>query len=61
LTPREEILDELYHPRIEVMGDVKGKSMKSKLLNLDLTDPILFPQMNTTLFWDLAVDSTGYM
>jgi hypothetical protein len=59
LTPKEEIPDEPYDPRVEVMGDVKGKAEQEKLLDLDLTDQVLFPQMNISVFWDLAADSMG--
>jgi hypothetical protein len=60
-TPKEEIPDEPYDPRVKVMGDVKGKAKQAKLLDLDLTDQVLFPQMNISVFWDLAPDSMGGM
>jgi hypothetical protein len=59
LTPKEEIPDEPYDPRFEVMGYVKGNVEQEKLLKLDLTNQVLFPQTNISVFWDLVVDSTG--
>jgi hypothetical protein len=61
LTPKEEIPHEPYDPRIKVMGDVKGKFEQEKLLDLELTDQVLFYQMNINVFWDLALDSTRGM
>jgi hypothetical protein len=43
------------------MGDVKGKAEQVKLLDLDLMDQVLFPQMNISVFWDLASDAMGGM
>jgi hypothetical protein len=43
------------------MGDVKGKAEQEKILDLDLTDQVLFPQMNISVFWDLVADSMGGM
>jgi hypothetical protein len=43
------------------MGDIKGKVEQVKLLVLDLTDIVLFPQMNIDVFWDIASDGLGGM
>jgi len=48
--PKEAILDESYDPRIEVIGNVKGKIEQVKLLDLDLMDQVLFPLMNIVVF-----------
>jgi hypothetical protein len=61
LAPKEEIPDEPCDPQVEVMGDVKGKAEQVKLLDLDLMDQVLFPQMNISVFWDLAPDAMGGM
>jgi hypothetical protein len=37
-------------PRVEVMGDLKGKVEQVKILDLDLIDPVLFPHMNIDIF-----------
>jgi hypothetical protein len=42
-TPKEAIPDEPYDPRIEIFGDVKGRTEQVKLLDLDLMDQVLFP------------------
>jgi hypothetical protein len=60
-TTKEAILDEPYEPHIEIFGDVKGKTEKVKLLDLDLVDQVLFPKMNIDVFWDMAPDSIGGM
>jgi hypothetical protein len=61
LTFKESIPDELCDPQVEVMGDVKGKAEQVKLLDLDLTDQVLFPHLNISVFWDLTPDSMGGM
>jgi hypothetical protein len=43
------------------MDDFKGKARQVKLLDLDLMDQVLFPQMNISVFWDLAPDALGGM
>jgi hypothetical protein len=43
------------------MGDLKGKVEQVKLLDLDLTDQVLFPQMNIDVFWSIAPDELGGM
>jgi hypothetical protein len=48
-------------PWVEVMGDLKGKVEQVKLLDLDLTDQVLFPQMNIDVFWSIAPDELGGM
>jgi hypothetical protein len=42
-----------------VLGEVKGKVEKSKLLDLDLEDAALFPQMNIDLFWEMCSELIG--
>jgi hypothetical protein len=49
-TPKEEIPDEPYDPRIEIFKDVKGKIEKVNLLDLDLVEKVLFPKMNIDVF-----------
>jgi hypothetical protein len=44
------VLDEPYDPRVEFMGDLKGKVEQVKLLTLDLVEPVLFPHMNIDIF-----------
>jgi hypothetical protein len=58
---KEAVPDEPYDPRVEVVGDLKGKVEHVKLLDLDLTDSVLFPQMNTDVFWEMAPDGLGGM
>jgi hypothetical protein len=43
------------------MGDLKGKAKHVKLLDLYLTDPVLFPQMHIDVFWEMAPDGLGGM
>ena len=43
------------------MGDLKGKVEHVKLLDLDLTDSALFPQMHTDVFWDIVPYGIGGM
>ena len=43
------------------MGDLKGKVEQVRLLDLDLTDPVLFPYMNIDIFWSISLDDLGGM
>jgi hypothetical protein len=52
---KEEVPDEPTDPRVEIVGDLKGKVEQVKLLDLDLTDSALFPQMHTYVFWDIVL------
>jgi hypothetical protein len=56
-----EVPYEPYDPRVEVVGDLKGKVEQVKLLDLDLTDQVLFPQMNIDIFWSIPPDDLGGM
>jgi hypothetical protein len=38
------------------MGDLKGKVEQVKLLDLDLTNPVLFSHMNIDVFWSISLD-----
>jgi hypothetical protein len=58
---KEAVPDELHDPWVEVMGDLKGKVENVKLLDLDLTDSVLFPQMHANVFWEMALDGIGGM
>jgi hypothetical protein len=58
---KDAVPDEPCDPRVEVVGDLKGKVEQVKLLDLDLTDPVLFPQMNIDVFWSIAPDELGGM
>jgi hypothetical protein len=40
---KEVVLEEPYDPRVEVVGDLKGKVEHVKLFDLDLMDSVLFP------------------
>jgi hypothetical protein len=40
---KEAVPDDPYDPRVEIVGDIKGKVENVKLLDLDLTDSVLFP------------------
>jgi hypothetical protein len=40
---KDAVSDEPCDPRVVIMGDLKGKVEQVKLLNLDLTDEVLFP------------------
>jgi hypothetical protein len=53
---KEAVPDEPCDPGIEVVGNLKGKVEHVKLLELDLTDLVLFPQMHTDVFWEMAPD-----
>jgi hypothetical protein len=56
---KEEVADEPYDPRIEVLSDVKGKSKKTKILELDLTYTTLFPQMYIDVFYEMESGLNG--
>jgi hypothetical protein len=43
------------------MGDLKEKVELVKLLDLDLTNSLFFPQRNIDNFWDMAPDELGGM
>jgi hypothetical protein len=53
---KEVVLDETCDPRFEVMGDLKRKVEYVKILDLDLIDLVLFPQMHIDVFWEMALD-----
>jgi hypothetical protein len=56
---KDAVSDEPCDPRVEIMGDLKGKVEQVKLLDLDLTDQVLFPQMNIDVFWSVTPDELG--
>jgi hypothetical protein len=56
---KEAVPDEPCDPQVEIAGDLKGKIEQVKLLDLDLTDSALFPQMHTYVFWEMALDGAG--
>jgi hypothetical protein len=58
---KEVVLDKPYDPQVEVVGDLKGKVEHVKLLDLDLTYLVLFPQMHTNVFWEMDLDGFGGM
>jgi hypothetical protein len=60
-SPKEKIPHEPCDPYVYIMGNVKGKAEQVKLLDLDLIDQVLFPQMNTSVLWDLAPYAMGGM
>jgi hypothetical protein len=51
---KDVVLDDFYDPRVEVVGDLKGNVEHVKLLDLDLIDPVFFPQMHIYVFWEMA-------
>jgi len=53
---KEVVPDDPYDPRVKIVGDLKGKVEHVKLLNIDLTNSALFPQMHTNVFWEMALD-----
>jgi hypothetical protein len=55
------VLDEPYDPRVEVVGNLKGKVKHVKLLNIDLTNLVLLPKMNILVFWEMDPDELGGM
>jgi len=58
---KEVVPYELCDPWVKIIGDLKGKVDHVKLLDLDLTDSALFPQMHPNVFWELAPDGTRDM
>jgi hypothetical protein len=58
---KDAVLDDLCDPQVEIMGDLKGKFEQVKLLNLNLIDQVLFPQMSIDLLWSVALDDLGGM
>jgi hypothetical protein len=58
---KDAVSDEPCDPQVEIMGDLKGKVEQVKLLDLDLTDQVLFPQMNIDVFWSVTPDELGGM
>jgi len=58
---KEAVLDEPCDPRVEIVGDLKGKVEHVKLLDLDLTDSALFPHMHIDVFWDIVMYGIGGM
>jgi hypothetical protein len=56
---KDAVPDEPCDPRVEVVGDLKGKVEQLKLLDLELTDQFLFPQKNIYIFWSIAPDELG--
>jgi hypothetical protein len=47
---KDEVPDDPCDPRVKIMGNIKGKFEQVKLLDLDLVDQVLFPQMNIEVF-----------
>jgi hypothetical protein len=43
---KEEAPYQLCEPRVEIVGDLKGKIEHVKLLKLDLMDSAFFPKMH---------------
>jgi hypothetical protein len=43
------------------VGDLKGKVEQVKLLDIELTDPFLFPQINIDVLWIISPDELGGM
>jgi hypothetical protein len=58
---KDEVLDEPCEPQVEVVGDLKRKVEQVNLLYLDLTDKVIFPQMNIDIFWSISLDMLGGM
>jgi hypothetical protein len=58
---KDAVPDEPYDPQVEVMGDIKGKVEQVKLLDLDLTNQVLFHQMSIDIFWSIAPNELGGM
>jgi hypothetical protein len=56
---KEVVPDEPCDPRVEIVGDLKGKIEQVKLLNPDLMDSSLFPQMHTYIFWEMDPNGAG--
>jgi len=51
---KEAVPYDPYDPWVKIVGDLKGKVEHVKLLDLDLTDSVLFPQMHTDVFLEMA-------
>jgi hypothetical protein len=47
---KEAVPNEPYDPRVNIVGDLKGKVEHVKTLYLDLIDSALFSQMYTYVF-----------
>jgi hypothetical protein len=47
---KDAVPDEPCDPQVEVMGDLKGKVEQVKLLDLDIKNLVLFPQINIDFF-----------
>jgi hypothetical protein len=58
---KDAVPSKTYDPRVKVVGDLKGKVEHVKILNIDLTSPVLFPQMNIDVFLEMAPDGLGGM
>ena len=58
---KESVLDEPWDPRVEIVGDLKGKVEQVKFLDLDLIDQVMFPQMNIDVIWSVALNELGGM
>jgi hypothetical protein len=58
---KDMVLDDPYDPQVKVVGDLKGKVEHVKLLDLDLTDLVLFPHMNIDVFLEMAPNELGGM
>jgi hypothetical protein len=58
---KDVVRDDPYDPRVQVMVDLKGKVEHVKLLDLDLADRVLFPQMYIDVFWKMVPDELGGM
>jgi hypothetical protein len=61
IVPKDAVPDEPYELQVEVVGDLKGKVEHVKLLDLDLTEPFLFPQMHIDVFLEMVPDQLGGM
>jgi len=51
--------DEPFDSQVKIVGDLKEKVKKFKLLDLNLTDQVLFPQMNIYFSWSVSLDKMG--
>jgi hypothetical protein len=58
---KDAVLDETCEIRVEVVGDHKGKVEQVNLLDLNLTDQVLFLHMNIDVFWTIAPNELGDM
>jgi hypothetical protein len=56
---KDAVPDEPCDPRVEVVGDLKGKVEQVNLLDIELTDQVLFPQMNIDIFCSIAPNDLG--